>query len=98
MRSLAEAWPEEAILQQLIAKLPWGHNLRVLDRIKDRPTREWSLLLPRTVSVSQKLCACSVTGPQKERNWGCHYNELEGFHNADRDHLHSSGPAGGTGL
>jgi predicted nuclease of restriction endonuclease-like (RecB) superfamily len=25
MRSLAEAWPEEAILQQLIAKLPWCH-------------------------------------------------------------------------
>jgi predicted nuclease of restriction endonuclease-like (RecB) superfamily len=43
MRSLAEAWPEPEILQQLIAKLPWGHNVRVLDRIKDRPTREWYL-------------------------------------------------------
>jgi hypothetical protein len=37
MRALAEAWPEPEILQSLIAKLPWGHNLRVLDRIKDRP-------------------------------------------------------------
>jgi predicted nuclease of restriction endonuclease-like (RecB) superfamily len=43
MRSLAEAWPEEEILQQLVAKLPWSHNVRVLDRIKDRPTREWYL-------------------------------------------------------
>jgi predicted nuclease of restriction endonuclease-like (RecB) superfamily len=41
MRSLAEAWPEEEILQRLIAKLPWGHDLRVLDRTKDPPTREW---------------------------------------------------------
>ena len=32
MRALAEAWPEPEILQSLIAKLPWGHNLRVLDR------------------------------------------------------------------
>jgi hypothetical protein len=40
MRSLAEAWPDEEILQQLVAKLPWSHNVRVLDRIKDRPTRE----------------------------------------------------------
>jgi predicted nuclease of restriction endonuclease-like (RecB) superfamily len=24
-------------------KLPWSHNVRVLDRIKDRPTREWYL-------------------------------------------------------
>ena len=39
-RSFAEAWPEPEILQQLIAKLPWGHSLRVLDWIKDRPTRE----------------------------------------------------------
>jgi hypothetical protein len=29
--------------QQLIARLPWGHNVRVLDRVKDRPTREWYL-------------------------------------------------------
>jgi len=27
MNSLAEAWPEEAILQQLAAKLLWFHNL-----------------------------------------------------------------------
>ncbi len=40
MRSLAEAWPEPEILQQLIAKLPWGHNIRVLDKVKDRATRE----------------------------------------------------------
>jgi hypothetical protein len=43
MRAFAEAWPEKSIVQQLIAQLPWGHNLRVLDRIKDRPTREWYL-------------------------------------------------------
>jgi predicted nuclease of restriction endonuclease-like (RecB) superfamily len=43
MRSLAEAWPDDEILQQLVAKLPWSHNVRVLDRIKDRPTREWYL-------------------------------------------------------
>lgn len=43
MRALAEAWPEEPIVQQLIAQLPWEHNVRVLDRIKDRPTREWFL-------------------------------------------------------
>ena len=40
MRSLADAWPEPKILQQLIAKLPWGHNIRVLDKVKDRATRE----------------------------------------------------------
>ncbi len=30
-------------MQQLIAKLPWVHQTRLLDRIKDRSTREWYL-------------------------------------------------------
>jgi hypothetical protein len=43
MRSLAEASLEPEILKQLIAKLPSGHNVWVLDHIEDRPTREWNL-------------------------------------------------------
>jgi len=41
MRAFAEAWPEKEFVQQAIAQLPWGHQTRILDRIKDRPTREW---------------------------------------------------------
>jgi hypothetical protein len=32
----AEAWPEEPIVQQLAAQLPWGHHMVLLDRVKDR--------------------------------------------------------------
>jgi predicted nuclease of restriction endonuclease-like (RecB) superfamily len=35
MKAFAEAWPEEAILQQLVAKLPWGHNVRLIEQVKD---------------------------------------------------------------
>jgi predicted nuclease of restriction endonuclease-like (RecB) superfamily len=41
MRSFAEAWPQESILQQLVAKLPWGHNVRLLDYLKTREERLW---------------------------------------------------------
>jgi len=41
MRSFAEAWPDESILQQLVAKLPWGHNVRLLDYLKSSKEREW---------------------------------------------------------
>ena len=27
MRAFAEAWPEEPIVQQLVAQIPWGHNV-----------------------------------------------------------------------
>jgi predicted nuclease of restriction endonuclease-like (RecB) superfamily len=38
MRAFAEAWPDAAIVQQAVAQLPWGHNIRILDLVKDRPT------------------------------------------------------------
>jgi predicted nuclease of restriction endonuclease-like (RecB) superfamily len=28
MRTFAEAWPNEQIVQQLVAQLPWRHNVR----------------------------------------------------------------------
>lgn len=43
MRAFADAWPEKEFVQQAVAQLPWGHQTRLLDRIKDRPTREWYL-------------------------------------------------------
>lgn len=40
MKAFAQAWPD-AILQQLVAKLPWGHNVRLLDLVKDPAERLW---------------------------------------------------------
>jgi predicted nuclease of restriction endonuclease-like (RecB) superfamily len=41
MRAFAEAWPEEPIVQQLVALIPWGHCVRLLDYVKNRSEREW---------------------------------------------------------
>lgn len=41
MRSLAGAWPTAAIVQRLVARLPWGHNIELLDKLDDPTTREW---------------------------------------------------------
>ena len=41
MRTFAEAYPEKAILQQLVAKLPWGHNVRIVELVKSAHEREW---------------------------------------------------------
>lgn len=32
MRKFAESWPEKQIVQQLVAQLPWGHQIILLDR------------------------------------------------------------------
>ena len=41
MRAFAETWPDESIVQQLVAQIPWGHNLKLLDIISDNHEREW---------------------------------------------------------
>ena len=34
MRAFAEAWPDGEFVQQVVALLPWGHNVRLLDAVK----------------------------------------------------------------
>ena len=34
MRAFAEAWPDQAIVQQAVGQLPWGHNLVLLSKLK----------------------------------------------------------------
>lgn len=34
MRAFAQAWPEGAIVQQAVGRLPWGHNLVLLTKLK----------------------------------------------------------------
>lgn len=41
MRALADAYPDEEFVQQAVAKLPWGHNVRLLDAVKDPDERVW---------------------------------------------------------
>ena len=41
MRAFAEAWPEEAIVQQAAAQLPWFHLCILLDKVKTPAEREW---------------------------------------------------------
>lgn len=41
MRAFSEAWPEEAIVQQVAGQLPWFHNCTILDKLKSRDERLW---------------------------------------------------------
>jgi len=41
MRAFAQAYPEEAFVQQAAAQIPWFHNCLILDRLKDPAEHEW---------------------------------------------------------
>ena len=41
MKKLAETYQDVEILQQVVAKLPWGQNIVLLDKIESNPERIW---------------------------------------------------------
>ena len=41
MRAFAGAYRDEEFVHQLVAQIPWGHNVRILDYVKDPVEREW---------------------------------------------------------
>ena len=41
MRAFAVAWPNQQIVQRVVARLPWGQNLTLLERLDDPATRVW---------------------------------------------------------
>ncbi|WP_257236477.1 PDDEXK nuclease domain-containing protein [Nostoc sp. 'Peltigera malacea cyanobiont' DB3992] len=41
MRAFAEAYPDEQLVQQAAALIPWFHNCVLLDKVKDSSEREW---------------------------------------------------------
>lgn len=41
MRSFAEAWPVAEFVQEVLAQLPWYHQLALLDKLKTSDERRW---------------------------------------------------------
>jgi predicted nuclease of restriction endonuclease-like (RecB) superfamily len=41
MRAFAEAWPDPAIVQRVVGRLPWGQNIELLTKLKDPAARLW---------------------------------------------------------
>ena len=41
MRAFAEAYPDSDFVQQVVALLPWGHNVRLLEATKANNERAW---------------------------------------------------------
>ena len=41
MRAFAQAWPDAQFVQQVLAQLPWYHQLALLDKLPGPETRRW---------------------------------------------------------
>lgn len=68
MRSLAEAYPDPAIVKQLVSQLPWGHVIRLIQRVKDAETREWYLREALARGWSRSALELQIDRRSHERN------------------------------
>ena len=41
MRAFADAWPDAAIVQEVLAQLPWYHQIALLDKLRTAEQRHW---------------------------------------------------------
>lgn len=41
MRAFAEAWPDEPIVQEVLAQITWYHNIALLEKLKNKQQRIW---------------------------------------------------------
>ena len=43
MRRFAEAYPDEPIVQEVLAQITWYHNITILDRVEDSVARDFHI-------------------------------------------------------
>lgn len=41
MRAFAEAFPDQEVVQQRVAQLPWGHVIKLMEAVREPETRLW---------------------------------------------------------
>jgi len=66
MRQFAETYDEQ-FLQQAVAKLPWGHNVRILDYVKGKAAREWYVRQTFEQGWSRNVLVFQIDGKLYER-------------------------------
>jgi predicted nuclease of restriction endonuclease-like (RecB) superfamily len=85
MRSFAEAYSDHKQVKQLVSLLPWGHVIRLLQRIKDPTTREWYARASVREGWSRSILELKIDGRAHERQGKALSNFKDTLPPADSD-------------
>ena len=67
MRAFGAAWPDRAIVQRVVAQLPWRQNIALLERLDDSATRLWYAEQASRHGWSQPILCLQIEGHAHER-------------------------------
>lgn len=68
MRRFYEEYQSDTNLQQLVAEIPWGHNLLILNKIKDQNEREYYLRATAEMGWSRNVLLHQIMAQAYERH------------------------------
>lgn len=68
MRAFAEAWPDEAFVQEVLAQLPWYHQLALLDKLPGPQTRRWYVAQAIAHNWSRNVLVMQIESGLLERS------------------------------
>jgi len=68
MRAFAAAWRDPAIVQRVVAQLPWRQNIALLERLDDEKTRTWYAEQTLKHGWSQPILCLQIDGRAHERH------------------------------
>lgn len=67
MRHFAKFWPDREITQQLVAKLPWGHNIALLQKVPNDSERLWYAKKALENGWSRNILVLQIESNLKDR-------------------------------
>lgn len=68
MRAFAEAWPDGEFVQEVLAQLPWYHQLALLDKLPDPETRRWYAAKAIEHNWSRNILVMQIETRLRERS------------------------------
>jgi len=74
MRQFAGAWPDRAIVQAVLAQLPWYHNLARLEKMEDPGLRLWYGEKALQLGLSRDLLVTQIESRLHEREGHAQHN------------------------
>jgi predicted nuclease of restriction endonuclease-like (RecB) superfamily len=70
MRAFAEAYPDQEVVQQLAAQIPWFHNCILLDKVKDQGERTWYIQKTMEQGWSRNVLSYQIESGLYQRQGG----------------------------
>jgi predicted nuclease of restriction endonuclease-like (RecB) superfamily len=66
-RPVAQLDSEDLTQTTVISRIPWGHHILLLERVKDLPTRFWYMRQPLVQGWSRNVLALMIDGRARQR-------------------------------